>query len=91
MCRNLQKELVIGLNMKQLYQLGGGWNDNGYMLLQQVANVLIYSIKSVVNVTNLKTISNVKIPAHSIATLPTKRAGKCSTSRTCIFEVRINK
>ena len=38
-CKNLGKELVIGLVMQQLHQLGCGRTDNGCMSLHQGVNV----------------------------------------------------
>ena len=39
--KNLKKELVIGLDMQQLFQLGCDWANSGHMFLDQGTNVLI--------------------------------------------------
>ena len=59
-------------------------------VLHQGADIPISSIDAAMNVTNLKTISNVQIPACSIAMLLTKLAGKCITAIPCILEVEID-
>ena len=70
--KKLEKEFVIGLEMLQLYHLGWDWTMDGWMFLHQGADILIYSIKAVVNNTSLKTISNIQTPIHCIANIPTK-------------------
>ena len=56
------------------------------MFLHQGAKIFINSMDTVTNVTPLKTINILKIPACSIATIPTKRTGKYNTS-TYMLEV----
>ena len=88
-CTQLQKELIFKLYMQQLHQLGCDWVDNGCMFLPQGANALINSI-DIMNVTHLRAISNIEIPACSIVTIPTWKTGKCTTNAVCIFEVVIS-
>ena len=85
--KNLQKECVIDLDIKQLHHLGCDWVDNGQMFLHQSANILINLIEVVTNVAHLKTISNIQIPAHYIVPIPAKRTGKCNTTTPYIFLV----
>ena len=77
--------------MQQLFQLCCDWTDNGHMFLHQGAKIFINSIDIVKNVTHLRTISNIEIPAHSVVTIPTRKTGRCTTNTPCIFEVDINK
>ena len=56
--------------------------------MHQGTNVLINSIDAIVNATNLKTISNIQIPTHCIATMPPTLTGKCYYSM--YIEVEIN-
>ena len=60
-CKNLQKELVIGFDMQQLYQLGCNITDNSLMFLHQGASIINTSISIVTNLTPLKMTSNVKV------------------------------
>ena len=53
MCKKLGIELVIGLDMQQLHHIGCDWTDNGWMFLQQGAD-MHSSIDAVQNITNLK-------------------------------------
>ena len=89
-CKNLQKELVIGLAMQQLYWLGCDWTSRSHMYLHQDENVLINSMDIVRSVTHLKTIGNVHIPAYAFVTIPAKRTEKCTTNTPCIFDIEIN-
>ena len=59
------------------------------MFLHQGTIVLINSI-DITNVTHLKTISNVWIPAHSFVAIPTKRTGKCIPNTPFILGVEID-
>ena len=63
-CKQLQKEHVIGLDMEQLHHLGYDWTNDGQVVLLQGTNILINSIDAVVDTTNLKTISNIHILTH---------------------------
>ena len=74
--------------MQQLHHLGHDWSDNGCMILHQGTDILISTIDGVTNLN--KTISNLQIPAHCIATIPTKLTGKCITATLCIMEVNTN-
>ena len=67
----LQKELFIGFDMQQVHCLGCNWTNNGCMFLHHSSDILISSIDAVPNITNWKTISNVQITSHSIATKAT--------------------
>ena len=58
-CKNLLKELIIGLDIQQFYQLGCNWTDDGCLVLPQGTNILINSIDVIMNVTHLETISTV--------------------------------
>ena len=71
LCNNLPKEPLIRCDMQQLYWLGGSWTDNHHMFLHQ--DTLINSTEVVRNVTCLKTISNIEIPAHPIVNIPTRK------------------
>ena len=64
------KQLVVGLYMQQLNDLGCDWTDNGLMFLHQDTDILNSSIDAVTKVTDLEAISNVQISAHYIATIP---------------------
>ena len=57
------------------------------MLLNQGDDILINSIDAAMNIMNFKTISNVPIPAHCIATILTKLTGKCIIAAPCMLEV----
>ena len=46
---------------------------------------------AVMNITKLKTISNVQISVHCIATAAAKLTGKCVTTTQCIFKVEIDR
>ena len=70
-CKNIQKELIIGLDMQLSHHLGCGWTEGGYMYLHQEANALNNSTGTVIDELHLWTISNIEIPTHSIATIPT--------------------
>ena len=87
LCETLQKEIIIRHDMQQLYQLGCDWTDNNCMFLHQGVKVLINSVDAFTDMTYLKTISNIEIPAYSIVTIPIRKTGKCITSEPCIFEV----
>ena len=87
---NLQRELIIGLGMQQLYQLVCDWTDSDHALLHQGTIVLINSI-DVTNLGNLRTISSIEIPACSIVTVPTWKVGKYTTNKPCIYEVELMK
>ena len=60
------------------------------MFLHDGTNRLICSIVTVVNIKNLKTISNVQIPALCIATRSTQLTCKCIATTPCILKVKIN-
>ena len=60
------------------------------MFLDQGSDTLINSIDAVANMTNLKTISNVQIPIHCIATISTKQTGKSITTGPCILEMKVD-
>ena len=90
MWEKFQKEFVIGLDMQQLHCLGCDWIDSGRMFWNQGIDILVSSIHVVTNATNLKTISNVQIHAHCVATIPTKITGKCTTATPCILKVEID-
>ena len=47
------------------------------MFLHQGIDIPINSINTVASATNLKAVSNVQIPTHCIATIPTKQTFKC--------------
>ena len=59
MCKKLQNELLIGLDMQLLHCLGYDWTNDGWMFLHWGMDILINSIDAVTNITNLKTISSV--------------------------------
>ena len=61
------------------------------MFLHQSTEILIRSIDAVTNITNLTTISNMHIPAHFTATLPTRQTCACITVTLCTLEVQIDK
>ena len=88
-CKKLQKELVIGLDMQQLYHLGCDWTKEGLLFLNQGADILSKFLDVLTNITKLKAISNVQIPAHSIAMILTKLTGVTTTP--CILEVEIDR
>ena len=46
------------------------------MFICKGTDILINSADAAINITKLKTISNIQIPAHCIATIPTKLTGK---------------
>ena len=52
-CKKLQKELGIGLDMQQLHYLGWDWTYERWMFIHQGADILINSIDGVMNITNL--------------------------------------
>ena len=62
--------------MQQLYSPGCDRTNNGHMFLHQGTSVLFNSIDIVINVTPSKTISNVSLPPHFIATLTAKSTGQ---------------
>ena len=76
--------------MQQLHHLGCAWTDNGQMYLNQGNDILFSFIDAFTNITNLRTVSNVQIPVHSLATIPTKINGKCIAVIPYILEVDIN-
>ena len=43
--KNLQKELVIVLDMQHIYCSGSDWTENGHMFLHQGANMLVNSVE----------------------------------------------
>ena len=57
-----------------------------YMKVQ--IHLLIQDI--VMNMTHLRTISNIQIPAHSIEIIPTRKTGECTIYTPCIFEMEMN-
>ena len=57
------------------------------MYLHQETDILTNFIDAVANIKYLKTTSNMLIPAHCIATIPTKLTGISTTP--CILEVEI--
>ena len=57
------------------------------MFLHQGTDIVINSTDAVTNITNLKTIRKVQIPAHCTAAIQTKLTGKCITVTACILEV----
>ena len=77
-CKNLQKELVTGLDTHQLYQLDCDWTDSGHTFLHPGTNVLINLIDVVTNVACLRTTSNIEIPAHSLVTRPSRKKLMCT-------------
>ena len=83
-CKNLQKELVKGLDMPQVHHLGCDWTENGHMLLHWGADTLIISIDIPIKEPQLWTISNVKVPVCSIVTIPTRKSVLvCQTHCVC--------
>ena len=56
----------------------------------QRRKLLINSIDTVVNTTNVKNISNIQILTHCIATIPTRLTGRCIAPTSCILEVEID-
>ena len=66
-CKNMRKDLVIGLDMKHLHCLGCHWINNRHMFLHQGTNELTQT-DDPMNVIPLKTISNVNISSCAIAT-----------------------
>ena len=53
-CKRLQKELVIGLDMQHLHHLGCDCTNDGQMFLHQGVNILSNSIDVVADTTILK-------------------------------------
>ena len=41
MCRKSQRDLIIGLDMQQLYCLGSDWTDNGWMFIHQDTDISV--------------------------------------------------
>ena len=39
---------------------------------------------------NVRTISDIEIPAHSIVIIPTKKMGKCALNEPCMYEMQVN-
>ena len=72
--------------MQELYYLGCDWTDVGQMFLHQGTDIFIKSIDAVINITNLKAINNVQIPARCIVTILTILIGKWITATPCILE-----
>ena len=62
--------------MQQLHCISCNSTDNAQMFPHHSSNVLISSIDIAMDITPLKTISNLQISTHSIATMPTKRTGE---------------
>ena len=88
-CKILQKECVIDLDMQHVHHLGCDWADIGWLFLCQSTDILIPSIDAVTIIRNLKTMSNAKISAHSIVTIPIKLTGKCIIATPYKLEVEI--
>ena len=61
--------------MKQVHHSSCEWAENGHMFLHQGADVLINSVDITINEPHLQTISNTKVPACSVVTIPTVRSG----------------
>ena len=76
--------------MQQLYQLDCDWTDDGYKFIHHGTNIFLKSIDIAMNVTHLKTISNIWTAAHSNATIPMKMTGKGTAKIACIFQVEID-
>ena len=70
--KNLKKELLIGLDMLQVHNLGCYQTESGHMFPHQGTNGFINSIDIAVSEPQLQTIGNIEVPAHLVVTIPTK-------------------
>ena len=89
-CRNLQKELVIGLNMQQIHHLGCYFTESVNTFAHQGTNVLINSIGTAIkelNIYDLLAIWKYPLtPLHPYL----QRTGTWMASTPCMYEVQAN-
>ena len=84
---NLQKELVMGLDMQLLHHRGCGWKERGHVMLHQDQRALIITNDSVIKECQFLTISKNEIAAYYI-TPTTKNAPISKTP--CVYELHVD-
>ena len=73
MCKYLTKDVVIGLDIQQIYRIGCNWTEDGKVYLHHGQNILINSPNVNTDNPKLTTVGTLQIPALVLASIPARK------------------